>query len=94
MSNNLENMIPCPFCGGTKIKYSLKTAGRFERYYHAQFYCNDCHTYGPRVNSEKVEDSYLGRVAVERDDELMQLAKDAWNKRAYNLCIDLAKTNI
>jgi transposase-like protein len=88
-----ENLVHCPFCGSAKIKYSLKTTGRFEKYYHAQFYCTSCHTYGPRVNSEKVEGTYRDRIHIEQNTALREQAKEAWNKRAYNINIDIAETN-
>lgn len=76
----INNLNPCPFCGSTKIKYSLKTVtSNWERYYHAVCYCDDCHTYGPRVLSEKE----ISRHQVEKDADLRLKAEEAWNKRCY-----------
>ena len=74
---------PCPFCGESeKIKFSLKRTGRFEVQYHAAMYCDNCHTYGPRVLTPKVKhNDYKGRAAMESNEEIRKQAKMAWNTR-------------
>lgn len=47
----LTNINNCPFCGSKKVDISIKTAGRWDRYYYVSVYCKDCHAYGPRVIS-------------------------------------------
>lgn len=77
------NAKPCPFCGGTDIRLSLKKTGRFETYYHATLHCYNCRTFGPRVLSEKINSTsqYIGRYIVEKDNELEARAINAWNER-------------
>ena len=41
----------CPFCDSDKLDISIKTSGRWERYYQVAVYCKNCHCYGPRVIS-------------------------------------------
>ena len=38
----MAELKPCPFCGNTDIRYSLKITGRFDVGYHASMYCNKC----------------------------------------------------
>ncbi len=74
-------MKPCPFCGSTKIKYSIKTGtSNFKRIYHACWYCWDCNTYGPRV-LYKPETNYPGRTNIERNEELKAEALKLWENR-------------
>jgi C4-type Zn-finger protein len=74
-------MKPCPFCGSTKIKYSLKTGTQyFKRIYHACWYCWDCNTYGPRVLYKPAEDVRC-RETVERDEALKADALKLWETR-------------
>lgn len=69
----------CPFCGSTKIDYSVKTTGRWERKYHVAMYCRDCNCYGKRVLITPAEEET--RFEVERNPQYKQLAIDAWNTR-------------
>ena len=57
----LAQMNNCPFCSSDKLDISIKTSGRWERYYYVAVYCKNCHCYGPRVirhvdNYRKVTD--------------------------------------
>lgn len=73
----------CPFCGGVDIRCSFKVTGRFLKQYHVAMFCNDCHTYGPRILTIKKEhDDYRGRDAVTKDEKYEAEAIEAWNKRA------------
>ena len=79
----MAELKPCPFCGGTDIRYSLKITGRWEIGYHASMYCNKCHCYGARTLTEKVPyRDYKGRTAIERDETIKRKAIEAWNRRA------------
>ena len=66
----------CPFCGSTKVKYSVKKAQ--DNIYHAQVYCNDCHATGPRV---RFVPEKLNRVTAEDDIYAKNDALDLWNTR-------------
>ena len=78
----MEELKSCPFCGGTDIRHSLKISGKRDIYYHSVMYCNKCHTYGPRVMSEKFDhNNYKGRYAIEKDESLKIKAIEAWNRR-------------
>lgn len=82
MPNELK---PCPFCGSTDIRYSLKITGRFDVRYHASMYCNKCHCYGARTLTGIVRhDNYKGRHMIEADESIRKQAEDAWNERYEN----------
>lgn len=72
----------CPFCGGSKIKYSIKTK---TKYFQAAFYCATCHAYGPRILSDSCYESlsYSSRYAVRKDKDLEERAADAWNSQIH-----------
>lgn len=77
MNNELK---PCPFCGGNRIAYSMKTAtSNYERIYRTAMYCEDCNAYGGRVI---VHPTHSDRYDIERFDANKQAAIDAWNRRA------------
>lgn len=77
----IYKLTPCPFCGGEDIRYSIKVTGRFnEKRYHASFYCNSCHCYGPRILSDVVI-GYASRSAIEQDESLKIKAAEAWDNR-------------
>ncbi len=79
----MENLVKCPFCKGTDIRYSIRATGRFDLIYHAAFYCNTCHCYGPRVLSVRVDHyDYKKRSEKENDPGLQKIAADAWNRCA------------
>lgn len=79
---------PCPFCGSTDIRYSLKIKGHFDVRYHAAMYCNSCHCYGARTLTETIKHSdYIGRTNIERDPKIKQKAIDAWNMRCEDMNI-------
>ena len=80
----IEEIKPCPFCGGKGIRYSLKTKGRWsDKQYHATMYCNSCHCYGRRTLTEKIKaDDYAGRRAVAENQVIKQEAIKAWNRRS------------
>lgn len=78
----IPEIAPCPFCGSTKIKHSLKISGRWDVYYHSAMFCTECHTYGPRYLSNKIpHNDYPGRTAIENDITLKIEAIKLWNRR-------------
>ena len=78
----MDKLKPCPFCGSTDIRYSLKITGHFEVRYHASMYCNKCHCYGARTLTTVVKNNdYKGRTTIENDETVKQKAIDAWNTR-------------
>ena len=75
----------CPFCGGSKIKYSVATArSTTQEYYRVSMYCTDCGCHGPRhlVRPEPGETGYNVREAVVKDEQLQNKAIELWNSRA------------
>jgi transposase-like protein len=73
-------MKPCPFCGSSDIRYSIKTGtSNFKRIYHASWYCWDCNTYGPRVLYKPAEGAH--RSTVEKDETLKAAALKLWETR-------------
>lgn len=71
-------LLPCPFCGGEHIDYSVKTCGRWERKYHVAMYCKDCNCYGARVLITPTEST---RYDVEKNPKYKKLAIEQWNTR-------------
>ena len=80
-----DKLKPCPFCGSTDIKYSLKITGHFDVRYHASMYCNKCHCYGARTLTKSIRhNDYKGRHQIEADESIRKQAEEAWNRRADN----------
>lgn len=78
----MAKLLPCPFCGSTDIRYSLKITGHFDVRYHASMYCNKCHCYGARTLTTVVRNNdYKGRTSIEQDETIKQKAIDKWNTR-------------
>ena len=74
-------MQACPWCKSTDIRYSVKKSNSLGKStYHAAFYCWNCHCYGPRV-LYKPEGKVPGHVTVERNEELKEQARLAWESR-------------
>ena len=81
----MAELKPCPFCGGTDIRYSLKITGHFDVRYHATMYCNKCHCYGARTLTGMVHHyDYKGRTVIKNDATIKAAAIEAWNRRAEN----------
>ena len=81
----MPELKPCPFCGGEDIRCSFKVSGRFIKQYRVAMFCNDCHTYGPRVLTIKTDpDDYRGRCLITKDEKYEAAATEAWNRRADN----------
>ena len=75
-------MKACPFCGGTDIRYSLKSStSQFQPIFYAAFYCWDCNTYGPRV-LYKPESKHARRYDIEKNEKIKAVAVEKWNSRA------------
>lgn len=80
----MDKLKPCPFCGGSDIRYSIKIAlhKRNEQRHRVAMFCWDCNCYGART---LVDTSGRNRYAVERDESLQQIAIEAWNRRASDV---------
>ena len=77
-----QTVIPCPFCGGHNIGYSVKTMGIRAKKYHVAMYCKDCNCYGKRtIVSIDTDSEYTFREDIEKNATFKQLAIDAWNTR-------------
>lgn len=87
------NVLPCPFCGSTDIKYSVKKAPdrvdmdvstgklvvtHFIRFYIAM-YCDNCHCYGRRILIDS--DNKIKRMNLSNDPKYREFAEKAWNER-------------
>ena len=72
----MSELKPCPFCGGSDVRYSIKTVGVG---YHAAFYCNYCHCYGPGYIARG---PFENRNEIERNEHTKRWARNLWNKRA------------
>ena len=72
-----EAILPCPFCGNTKLKIDSKHNGKWSNTgtHSATVRCSKCHARGPTASC-KVSDSRW-----EADDATKQKAIELWNKR-------------
>lgn len=77
-----NGLLPCPFCEGEDIRFSLKVANRCTGndyvLWHGTMYCNDCNAYGKRVlcrSTEKYRPSDVEKGNFEN------YAAVAWNTR-------------
>ena len=79
----MSELKPCPFCGNTDIRFSVKTTTiKFKRAYHFAMYCPKCNCYGARVLWK--HDGKMGRCDIEKNEDFKQKAIKAWNRRADN----------
>lgn len=76
----METAKPCPFCGGSNIKFSFKVASRkrTSAVYHACMYCNDCKASSPRILAHIATENYR---LLETDESFRKQALELWNKR-------------
>ena len=74
-----EEVKECPFCGETKILYSVSKANAIDAYY-GQCYCDNCKAYGPRVRWVETSRGYK-RYSAEQNKEHKKEAINLWNKR-------------
>lgn len=73
----LRKINNCPFCSSDKLDISIKTSGRWERYYHVAVYCKNCHCYGPRVIAHV--DNYRKVTDADKNDAIK-----LWNREEEN----------
>lgn len=70
---------PCPFCGGTDIRLSIK---RTEYpYWYSALYCRSCNCYGARTRVTVLKKGWISRVEIERSADVRHKAIEAWNRR-------------
>lgn len=76
----METVKPCPFCGGSNIKFSFKVASRkrTSAVYHACMYCNNCKASSPRILAHIAIENYR---LLETDESFRKQALELWNKR-------------
>lgn len=76
----METVKPCPFCGGSNIKFSFKVASRkrTSAVYHACMYCNNCKASSPRILAHIATGNYR---LLETDESFRKQDLELWNKR-------------
>lgn len=76
----MQEVKPCPFCGGSNIKFSFKVASRKRTsvVYHACMYCDDCKASSPRVLAHITVENYR---LLDIDESFKEQALELWNKR-------------
>lgn len=76
----MQDIKPCPFCGGNDIKFSFKVASRkrTSATYHACMYCNDCKASSSRVLVHVATENFK---LVENEDDFKEQATKLWNMR-------------
>ena len=69
---------PCPFCGKTDIRLSIKaaTVSDRKRAHHVAYYCWNCHAMGSRLLVKEIS-----KYAIENDLSIITEAQRLWNKR-------------
>ena len=74
----MQEVKPCPFCGGSNIKFSFKVASRKRTsvVYHACMCCDDCSS--PRVLAHITVENYR---LLDIDESFKEQALELWNKR-------------
>lgn len=74
---------PCPFCKSSDIRYSMKITGNGgTKRFHATFYCNKCHAYGPRVLTQVFKwNDYDGSSKQRKNEDIKLQALNKWNER-------------
>lgn len=65
---------PCPFCGGTDIRWNATDEG--PRHVGRRFVCRTCHADGPMIPNLR------GVTAEETHQMRLDAATEAWNRRA------------
>lgn len=72
-----EGILPCPFCGNTKLKVDSKHNGQWSHTgtHSATVRCSKCHARGPTASC-KVSDSRWSA-----DESTKQKAIEFWNNR-------------
>ena len=83
----MEQLKPCPFCGGENIKMMHKDIGFIgwngfgakKIKYQSYAMCNKCYSKGAPATCEYEVDTERGRAVLEEND---QKAATAWNRRA------------
>ena len=45
----MEELKPCPFCGGTNLDFSHRSGSSYSENYRIAVYCKSCRAYGPRL---------------------------------------------
>lgn len=83
MSVAIKDAKSCPFCGSSKLDYSIKTKGE---YYHCVVYCKTCRAYGPRTLLKLKDNEHLyGGVGYNMTTlskyNALETALEAWNSR-------------
>ena len=79
----MAELKPCPFCGSTDIRYSIKIAlhRRNKQQHRISMYCWKCNCYGART---VIDTSGRNRHEVEHDTNLERIAAETWNRRVNN----------
>lgn len=70
---------PCPFCGSTDIRLSIKRAKY--PYWYSAMYCNSCHCYGARTRFVIEKEGYISEREIKASTNAESMAVDAWNRR-------------
>lgn len=76
----MENMKPCPFCGGTNIELSVSVAirKRDTATFHCAMTCSNCKAKGPRYLFKTYDHN---RSNLENNEEIRVEAAKLWNNR-------------
>lgn len=76
----MKEVKPCPFCGGSNIKFSFKVASRkrISATYHACMYCDDCKASSPRVLVHVSTENFRLNA---NEDTFKEQALEQWNRR-------------
>lgn len=83
----MDKLKPCPFCGYTSPKMTEKRSGGNRRTGDMyQILCGRCKARGPIFTAQYTRSGVLGSYTYkwnpENENEAIQKAIDAWNRRA------------
>lgn len=83
-----ERLLPCPFCGSTKVENDIFESGCANLWYTGSVSCKECEAEGPTIDLAEVTILEDGTKRVIRYEDAMEASAKAWNSRV-SVFVDL-----